>query len=137
LEPNAKTIRVKPKKTTRHGISVAIPLLPDVASALEAIRNDGRKGDYCFPVHAAFWGKKGLIGRVLNFRNVLDRAGVTGNYTIHSWRHTAATRLANAGVDIETRMRLLGHTVKDTARLYDHAEHIEETRDALERAAEA
>lgn len=130
-------IRKKPIKTVRHGISVAIPLLPEVVQALEAIRNDGRKGDYCFPVHAAFWGKKGLIGRVLNFRNVLDRAGITGNYTIHSWRHTTATRLADAGVDIETRMRLLGHTVKDTARLYDHSEHLDETRKAIEAAANA
>lgn len=130
-------IRVRPKKTTRHGITVAIPLIPEVAKALLAIRDDGRRGDYCFPVHAAFWGKKGLIGRVLNFRGVLDRAGVTGNYTIHSWRHTAATRLADAGVDIETRMRLLGHTVKDTARLYDHSEHLDETRLALEAAAKA
>lgn len=128
-------IRKRPIKTIRHGISVAIPLLPEVVKALEAIRNDGRKGDYCFPVHAAFWGKKGLIGRVLNFRNVLDRAGVKGNYTIHSWRHTAATRLAEADVDIETRMRLLGHTVKDTARLYDHSEHLDESRAAIERAA--
>lgn len=128
-------IRTKPEKTKRHNITVAIPLLPVVVDALREIKDDGRQGEYCFPVHAAYWGKAGALRRALNFQEVMSAAGVTGNYTIHSWRHTAATRLAAAGADIETRMRLLGHTEAETARLYDHAEHLDDSRRALEAAA--
>ena len=47
------------------------------------------------------------------------------------------TRLAEAGADIETRKRILGHTEDITARRYDHDEHLAETRRALEAAAGA
>ena len=129
-------IRVTPKKTTRHGITVAIPLIQDAAAALLSIKDDGREGDYCFPVHAANWGRMGAARRALNFQEVLDAAGITGKgYTIHSWRHTAATRLAETGAPLDVRKRLLGHREDDTAARYDHAEHLDESRAAIEAAA--
>jgi integrase len=68
---------------------------------------------------------------------VLDAAEITGNgYTIHSWRHTAATRLAESGADMETRKRILGHRTDEMAAHYDHAAHLEQTRAALNAAAE-
>lgn len=129
-------VRVTPKKTTRHGITVAIPLIQDAVDALTAIRDDGRQGEYCFPVHARNWGKHGGLERVLNFSEVLAAAGIAGKgYTVHSWRHTAATRLAESGAPLDVRKRLLGHREDDTAARYDHAEHLDESRAAIERAA--
>lgn len=133
---SGSVIRVTPKKTTRHGITVAIPLIADAAQALLSIKDDGRQGDYCFPVHAANWGRMGAARRALNFQEVLDAAGITGKgYTVHSWRHTAATRLAESGASLDVRKRLLGHREDDTAARYDHAEHLDESRAAIEAAA--
>lgn len=129
-------IRMLPSKTKRHKIAVAIPL---VGEALLAVERLPKRGDFLFPVHAEFYGSRSSKDRAaagLRFGDILEAAGVVGNgYTIHSWRHTAATRLAGAGVDIETRKRILGHTVDETARRYDHDEHLAETRKALESAA--
>ena len=86
---------------------------------------------WVFPFHADRYGQN---SKLLHFRDVLERAGVADKgYTIHSWRHTAATRLAEAGVGVETRKRILGHTADATAERYDHATHDAEVREALAR----
>lgn len=126
-------IRRKPKKTERFGISVELPIIAPIREALKSLP---RLGDYLFPLHADLYGKKGKnVQKVLSFREVLDAAEITGNYTFHSWRHTAATRLAEAGADVETRKRILGHTTDENAARYDHAAHAAEDRAALEAAA--
>lgn len=129
-------IHTTPHKTARHGITVSIPLTAPALSALSVLV---RKGDFVFPLHAENYGNNSKkIQELLNFRSVLDLAGVKGSgYSIHSWRHTAATRLAEAGVDAETRKRILGHTTDEMAEHYDHAEHLAETRRALEAATES
>lgn len=133
-EIDGDVIRLKPHKTKRHGISVAIPMVKEVR---EAVRGLERNGDFLFSQHAELYEKRGERSRVgLEFSEVLKEAKITEKgYTIHSWRHTAATRLAEAGADIETRKRILGHTEDVTARRYDHDEHLDETREALERMA--
>ena len=133
-EVGADAIRLKPHKTQRHGIGVVLPMIPELKSVIDGIQ---RRGDFVFPLHSELYGNRGRMSRaVLNFREVLDAAGVKGDgYTIHSWRHTAATRLAEAGADIETRKRILGHTEDATARRYDHDEHLAEVAAALENAA--
>lgn len=132
-EIQGDVIRLAPHKTKRHGISVAIPLTSTAKAALDGLT---KRGEWVFPIHAEMYGKTSPAARrALCFREVLAAAGLEGKgYTIHSWRHTAATRLAAAGVEIETRKRILGHTVDATARRYDHDEHLGETRAALEAA---
>ncbi len=127
-------IRLAPHKTASHGIAVAIPIIAPLRQVLDGLE---RRGEFVFPLHEDLYGMRGRAAReALNFREVLDAAGVTGaGYTIHSWRHTAATRLAEAGVGIETRKRILGHTEDATAERYDHAEHLAETAAALAAAA--
>ena len=133
-EVGADAITLKPHKTARHGIAVTLPLIPQLRAVVDGIE---RRGDCLFPLHAGLYGNRGRASReALNFREVLDAAGVKGNgYTIHSWRHTAATRLAEAGVGIETRKRILGHTEDATANRYDHAAHYAEVAAAMEGAA--
>lgn len=128
-------IRLAPTKTKRHGIRVAIPIIEPLRQILESIPH---RGDYIFPLHAELYSRPAARERLgMTFRSVLDAAGISEpGYSVHSWRHTAATRLAAAGVDIETRKRILGHTVNETARRYDHDEHLAETRQALEIAAD-
>ena len=107
-------IRLAPNKTKRHGIVVAIPMTQAVAEAIGGLK---RRGDFLFPAHSEVYGDSAALLRSgLRFREVLRAAGVVGKgYTIHSWRHTAATRLAAAGVGIETRKALLGHREDATA----------------------
>lgn len=128
-------IRIRPRKTQRHNIGVTIPIIAPIRRVIDSIR---RTGDYLFPLHADHYGKTSPAARrVLSFREVLAEAGLDGaGYTVHSWRHTAATRLAEAGADIETRKQLLGHRVDSTAERYDHDEHIAQKRRALESAAQ-
>ena len=128
---DGQTIHLTPHKTARHGIEVVIPI---TAPVREILKTQPHLGDFIFPLHAEFYGKPGQTSIV--FSKVLHTAGLGGQgFTIHSWRHTAATRLAATGADIETRKRILGHTVDTTAERYDHDEHLEETRQAIERAA--
>ena len=134
-EVGEKVLRIKPHKTAAHGIEVVLPIIPELRAVLDSIPRT--TGDYLFPVHSELYGNRGRQARsALNFREVLDLAGLgDAGFTVHSWRHTAATRLAEAGADIETRKRILGHTEDATARRYDHDEHLAEVAAALESAA--
>ena len=100
----------------------------------EAAAN-GAKG-HVLPGHAeAYANPNGAAYRKLNFREVLNAAGIGEGWTFHSWRHTFRSRLSEAGVDMETAKRLCGHTQDETSRHYDHAAHIEEYRSAIAAAA--
>ena len=133
-EIQGDVIRLLPSKTKRHKIAVTIPIIGPIREVIDLIK---KTGDYLFPLHAELYGNRGRASReLLNFREVLEKAGLGDKgYTVHSWRHTAATRLGDAGADIETRKALLGHRVDATAERYDHAEHLDAKREALERAA--
>ena len=54
------------------------------------------------------------------------------DFRFHDLRHTAATRMAEAGVDIRTIAEFLGHSTIQMTMRYAHA-----TDDAKRRAAEA
>ena len=133
---DGEVLRIRPIKTKRHNIIVTIPIIKPIRDLIATIK---KTGDYLFPIHAEMYGKTSPAARrLLNFREVLKAAGLdNAGYTIHSWRHTAATRLAETGADIETRKALLGHRVDSTAERYDHDDHIAAKRAALERASTA
>lgn len=133
-EIQGDVIRHTPPKTKRHNISVTLPIIAPVREALDSLT---KRDDYLFPLHAELYGDRGRASReALNFAEVLKDAKVYDRgYTIHSWRHTSATRLADAGVGIETRKLILGHTEDMTAERYDHSEHLSDIRRAMTSAS--
>lgn len=57
-------------------------------------------------------------------RNAARRAGLVRRVTPHMLRHSAATELVEAGVDIRYIQRLLGHASLTTTEIYTHvADH--------------
>lgn len=63
-----------------------------------------------------------LRGRL---RHAAAAAGLERSITPHMLRHTAATQLIEAGVDIRFVQRLLGHASLSTTELYTHvADHV-------------
>ena len=127
-------LRSTPIKTRRHGIQVAFPIIAPMREVLEKLP---RRGDFLFPAHAELYERSQKShGLTMQFSEVLKAAGLWGQgFTFHSLRHTAATRLAGAGVGIEMRKRILGHTEDATAERYDHDEHLAEVKAAMEAAA--
>ena len=130
-------IALEPRKTARHGIAVTVPMVSPLRAALLSERGKCASGGvYVLPLHAQLYGNHSESAyKALNFKEVLDAAGVSGyGYTFHSWRHTMRSRLGEAGADIQTAKRLLGHTSDAMSLHYDHADHLSEMRAAVEAA---
>ena len=68
------------------------------------------------------------VGTTLNkrsiyrsFKSILGRAGIESRVTVHSLRHSFATRLLEKGADIKTVSELLGHkSIQITLDIYSH-----------------
>jgi len=67
----------------------------------------------------------------LRLRNAARDAGLKSRVTPHMLRHTAATQLIEAGVDIRYIQRLLGHASLTTTEIYTHV-----SNQALKRVVE-
>lgn len=131
----AMTIYSKPHKTERSsGAEVLNPMPKDLQAVMIQWANENPNRtpyDRVLP----FLKEKGPKGDE-RFSTVLKKAGITDpRYTFHSWRHTTATRLGEAGVSIEIRKNVLGHTTDAMAEHYDQSTKLEERRAALELAA--
>jgi len=74
--------------------------------------------------------------RVLrSFKRAVQTCGFTGNLVLHSARHTRNTRLADAGVDIQVRMQMLGHKTEKTSRRYHHI-NVDKQLEAAKKVSE-
>lgn len=68
------------------------------------------------------------------FYRLKERAGITHGHGIHTLRHSFATHLLEAGVDVRTIQVLMGHNSLNTTVRYLHVtqKHLEGTRSPLD-----
>jgi integrase/recombinase XerD len=69
-------------------------------------------------------------------RRAGEDAGVPGHHRPHRWRHTFATELLRAGVDVHSAQRLMGHVRAGTTTAYLHLVD-EELCEAVDRVYDA
>jgi site-specific recombinase XerD len=69
------------------------------------------------------------------FRAAVQEAGIHKNATVHTLRHSYATHLLEAGVNLRIIQSYLGHASPKTTSLYTHLTSITEaqTRDTIEK----
>ncbi|MGI8466877.1 MAG: site-specific integrase [Pyrinomonadaceae bacterium] len=118
---NRALIQVRESKSGKKRL---VPMNRSVRNLFNGLK---RKSEYVFPSPRT--GGK-LVDVKKGFRKALANAKIP-DFHFHDLRHTAATRMAEAGADAFTLMKILGHSdIRMTAR-YTHASDL-----ALRRAVE-
>ena len=114
------------RRAARGGGYVALPLVTG-AKAAGAVRNRG--WHWVFPASRDYWDAEAQQRRTHHVHpTVLQRAvgeaarraGIAQRVGCHTFRHSFATHLLEAGYDIRTVQELLGHRDVSTTMLYTH-----------------
>ncbi|HSK71835.1 MAG TPA: site-specific integrase [Pyrinomonadaceae bacterium] len=114
-------IQVRESKSNKKRL---VPMNTTIRTLLQNLK---RKSEYVFPSPKT-GGRLDNVKR--SFRRAVREAEIE-DFRFHDLRHTAATRMADAGADAFTLMKILGHSdIRMTSR-YTHATHA-----ALRRAVE-
>lgn len=106
FEKGSVTVQNKEGFTTKSKKFRSIPLHPTLCGVLRPYR---RKEGRCFD----------YTNQRRVFRRIMRHAGLKG-IGWHSFRHTFASQLCMAGVDIVTVSKLLGHSSIATTMIYAH-----------------
>jgi integrase/recombinase XerD len=97
----------------------AVPLSPVLLEALRAHWRRRRPTTWLFPGQTPS-GQRSLGGLQRVCRRAVLAAGFTKKASLHTLRHSYATHLLEAGVDLLTIQRLLGHRDLQTTARYVH-----------------
>jgi len=129
IDLHARIITVTAGKTRKD---VVVPIHPQFAKWLEKqTRGIGKA-----PVFPTLAGKSGggKSGLSMAFKRIMDRAKIKGrllreangagrsqsSLSFHSLRHTYNSAMANAGVALEIRQKLTGHSSVEMNKIYTH-----------------
>jgi integrase len=108
---------------SKNGQGRHIPLNAEVRSAFERLRQRGIGGGPIpiLPEGPIFVGRRGerLLGARHWFEDAVKKAGIA-NFRWHDLRHTFASRLVMADVDIRTVAELMGHKKIQMTMRYAH-----------------
>lgn len=113
------SIRFKDDWKPKSGERV-IPINDDLQNLLVEFKKRSKQqspGDYVFMVknsgHSRNWLRDELI-------RTAREAGISNLTMLHTLRHTFASRLVMAGVDLPTVQKLMGHSDIETTMIYSH-----------------
>jgi integrase/recombinase XerD len=116
----------------KGGKDRGVPLPACLLDDLRAYWRQHRSADYLFPNRQG----QPLHGASLQraFKQALAASGLTKPATVHTLRHCYATHLLEAGLDLPTLQRLLGHNSVQTTMHYLHlrSERLRQVRSPLE-----
>jgi integrase len=139
VDLTGQIITVETRKTRK---TVIVPIHPQFGAwLLKQTRGIGKA-----PVFPTLAGKSGSgkSGLSMAFKRIMHKAGIKGrvlreangagrsqsSLSFHSLRHSFNTALANAGVGVELRQELIGHSSLEMNKLYTHPD-IEVKRKAI------
>jgi integrase len=129
VDLDRRTITVTTRKTRK---TVAVPIHPQFFAWLKKqTRGIGKAPVFLTLAGRAGSGKSGLS---MQFKRIMERAKIKGrllreatgegrsqsSLSFHSLRHSFNAALANAGVGVELRQELTGHSSVEMNRLYTH-----------------
>ena len=117
IDSDRRTIRVEQGKGGRDRYTV---LSPHLVEALRAYWKVERPSIWLFPSSRRPQQPMDPSGLQRTYQAAKRRAGITKPGGIHALRHAFATHLLEAGADIHTIQRLLGHQHISTTTRYFH-----------------
>jgi len=129
-------ITFTPSKTARLGKSLTVPIHPDLEAFLLSHPAGKRESAPLFPslANRAIGGKSGAS---MAFKRIMENAKVAAGIaregqgkqgrdvskrSFHSLRHSHISALSNAGVAVEVRQKMVGHSDQSTNLGYTHPE---------------
>lgn len=124
------TLKYLPQKTKRKGKPVVVPVVEPLLSHLKKLEK-GATALFMCPNLSTVRHLSREFGKLLDKAEVkqgdigvrVKSAGKSWRTkSFHSLRHTLPSWLQAAGVDIETRMAIVGHSSKDIHKGYTHIE---------------
>jgi integrase len=118
-----------PGTRTKNGLQHRVPLTETALSILQCIRR--LNSDFVFP---GLRESRPVVNLAKPLERIIKRAAVA-NFTMHDLRRTAATGMAQAGVQVSNIARVLNHSSAITTNritlIYDRHTYDREKRDAL------
>lgn len=127
LQPSLRVLRL----TGKGNKTRLVPFGEEARGALEAWLTDGRAGIVAARTRPeVFVTQSGKpLDRVNAWRRVKAialRAGLPGNVTPHTLRHSFATHMIEGGADLRSVQEMLGHASIRTTQVYTHldVEHL-------------
>lgn len=116
-----------PGRKTKSGKERTIPMNSVVRNELDRLASIDPDARFVFPGRAGY-----SIGDIKHsFTTARRKAGIP-DFRFHDLRHSAATRMADAGIDVRSICEILGHATIQLTMRYAHA-----TDDAKRRVTEA
>jgi integrase len=146
LDKRCLHIRLGKTKNARRDVSLTETALEVVKRRIQAIppeARNGTAGPYLFPRYEGFTGAGGCIGHDWNrpmtqiwnaHKEAMKASGITPAFKLYDLRHTYGTRAVEAGTDVLTLMRLMGHSSLHTTNRYVHLtqQHLQQAQKRLE-----
>lgn len=125
LDLNGRRLDVVGKGGRQRIVPLAVTLQDDLESYLAIVRPRCPESAWLFASPRShsdgrWWGRMSPASVRRVVRRCGEEADVGGRHHPHRWRHTFATELLRAGVDVHAAQRLLGHVKAGTTANYLH-----------------